>query len=163
MGKYGYMDPFAEVADGQLTRAGSPRSASARTRAALVVVCSVFALTSCAASGPTYAVFERDSQAVDELPEALTADAGDHADLATARFAGEHDGTSLWLTRGNDSSAVCLLAYQDESTWLLGCGGQQGPVGVSGVVGDFTLVPNGVPGPDGATKISENVYAASAD
>lgn len=127
------------------------------------MVCSALALTSCAASGPTYAALERDAQAVDELPDALTPDAGDHADLATARFAGEHDGTSLWLTRGNDSSAVCLLAYQDESTWLLGCGGQNGPVGINGIVGAFMTVPDGVPGPDGATKISENVYTASSE
>lgn len=124
---------------------------------------SALTLAGCVATGPTYAALETTPQSVDELPDGLSADANDSADLATARFVAEHAGTSLWLTRGTDSATICLLAYQDESTWLIGCGGENGPIGIGGLVGNFTVVPDGHPGPETGTQISENVYTTSAD
>lgn len=53
--------------------------------------------------------------------------------------------------------------YEDESTWVLGCGDENAPVGIGGVAGTFTAVPDGVPHPEGATQISDNVYTANAD
>lgn len=128
-----------------------------RTFAILLAASSAAVLSGCAASGASYAVLDRDAQAGDEIQVDLPAYAGDEADLSTSRYVGEHDGTSLWLMRGTDDSRVCLLAYAEDEKWVIGCGGETG-LGVGGVAGRFDVVPDGVPGPDGATQLSENVY-----
>jgi len=139
-----------------------PRRSALHVGMALIATCAVLTLTSCAASGSGYAVLDSDAQPADEVPEALPASAWDTADSSSARFVGEHDGTSLWLTRGGDETDVCLLAYADEDTWVLGCGGGS-PFGVAGVSGSFTVIPDGVPSPEGMTQISENVYTSRAE
>ena len=127
--------------------------------AASAVACSAFLLTGCVASGFPYAAFERDAQATDEVPAELPAYAGDSADLDTARFVGEHDGTSLWLMRGSTQTGICILAYRDEEVWPLGCISAGAPMGVGGLAGSFTVVPDDAPAPEGAVQVSKNVYA----
>ncbi len=123
------------------------------------MACSAFLLTGCIASGFPYAVFEEEAQPADELPSELPAYAGDGADLETARFVGEHDDSSLWLMRGAEKTDICILAWQDEAAWVLGCGLASGPVGIGGMAGEFTVLPDGMPAPEGTTQVSENVYA----
>lgn len=50
-------------------------------------------------------------------------------------------------------------AYDDpgDDDWVVGCGG--GGTKVVGRAGSFEIVPDGVPAPEGATQVSENVYA----
>lgn len=134
-------------------------AARARLRGGIAVAFSAFLLTGCIASGVPYAVLEEDAQPADELPAELPGYAGDGADLETARFVGEHDGSSLWLMRGKDNSGICLLAYRDESVWTLGCSSAGGQMGIGGLAGNFTVLPDGAPAPEGATQVSENVYA----
>lgn len=117
-------------------------------------------LSGCTAFTSSYAVLDREAEPADTLPNAvIEQDSGDVADLSSARFVGEHSDSSLWLLRGVDVGAVCVLAYQDETAWGMGCGSERGPVEMSGPAGHFTMVPDDYPTPDGATRISDNVYA----
>lgn len=134
------------------------RCTGIRASAPAVVAIVALGFCSCAVSGPTYSVLAQDVQAEDALPEALPDYAGDEADLASARFVGEHDGSDLWLARAHDESRICLLAYADDDAWVLGCSGAGEPLGIGGVAGTFKVVPDGEPGPDGAVQISENLY-----
>lgn len=139
----------------------APRRAGLRVGIALAAACAALALTGCTAPGTDYAVLDGDAQARDEVPESLPAYAWETADPATARFVGEHDRASLWLMRASDEDAVCLLAYGDASSWIIGCGGSQ--FGVGGGPGSFTVVPDGAPHPDGMTQLSDNVFTSAAE
>ncbi|WP_150951610.1 hypothetical protein [Microbacterium testaceum] len=79
-------------------------------------------------------------------------------DLETARFAGEHEGASLWLARGNDVAGVCLLVHVDDTDWASSCGGAAGPGTISGQTWTFIVVPDAGIAPAGYTAVSENVY-----
>ncbi|PRA80639.1 hypothetical protein [Microbacterium sp. MYb66] len=134
----------------------------ARAAAGLLLALSAIALSGCTASSASYAVLDRDAEPADTVPDGvIEQDSGDVADLSSARFVGEHSGSSVWLLRGVEPSTVCVLAYLDESEWGMGCGGERGPVEMSGPAGHFTTVPDDYPTPDGATRISDNVYALS--
>ncbi|MFJ6550452.1 hypothetical protein [Microbacterium sp. NPDC091676] len=133
-----------------------------RATLASVAVLSVVALSGCTGVGATYAVLDREAGARDEVPADLPGYAWDDVDQATARFVGEDEGTSLWLARARDDTSACLLAYADEESWVLGCGGDGAPFSLGGVTGTFTVVPDGAPAPEGMTRVSENVYTASS-
>ncbi|MFJ6532439.1 hypothetical protein [Microbacterium sp. NPDC091662] len=134
----------------------------ARMTAGLVLALSVAALSGCAAFTTGYAVLDREAAPADALPDAFVEqDSGDVADLSSARFVGEHSGSSLWLLRGVDQGSICMLAHQDETVGNMVCGGDGGPVEMSGPAGHFVTVPDDYPTPDGATRISDNVYALS--
>lgn len=134
----------------------------ARMTSVLALALSAVALSGCTGSATSYAALDREAESADAVPfPVIEQDSGDAADLASARFVGEHSGSSLWLLRGVDQGTVCVLAYQDESAWGIGCGGEGGPVEMSGPAGHFITVPDGYTTPDGATRISDNVYALS--
>lgn len=162
----GRMPPFDAHGDDRPIGTPAPRRVPRRTGAlagaAFIAACSALALTGCAASSPDYAVLDREAQQADEVPGTLPDTVWDEVAPETSRFVGEHDGTSLWLTRSNDETAVCLLAYADEDAWMAGC--SDGPLlEVSGAAGIFAVVPDGAPGPDGMGQVSDNVYAPDAD
>lgn len=130
--------------------------------AGLVLALSAATLSGCTAFSSGYAVLDRAVEPADAVPDAVAEqDSGDVADLSSARFVGEHSGSSLWLIRGLDEKTVCVLAYLDESQWGMGCGGETGPVEMSGPAGHFMALPDDYPAPDGATRVSDNVYALS--
>ena len=133
-----------------------------RAAAATVTVLSAVALSGCTGVGAAYAVLDREAEARDEVPADLPGYAWDNVDQATARFVGEDEGTSLWLARARDDTSACLLAYADEESWVLGCGGGGALFSVGGMTGTFTVVPDGAPAPEGMTRVSENVYTASS-
>ncbi|WP_261165773.1 hypothetical protein [Microbacterium sp. Marseille-Q6965] len=122
----------------------------------ILATCSALALAGCASSS-SYAVLEREAQAADAVPADLPARAAGGADFDSARAVGEHEGASLWIMRGEDPGSVCLLSYRDDEAWVVGCGGESGLV-TSGEAGHFVVVADGMPAPDGAVQISENVY-----
>ena len=100
----------------------------------------------------TYADLEGERDAADQLPE-LEEYAYDSLDASTSRFVGEHDGTSLWLAKGEEAAPVCLVAQRGKD-WIVGCGDR-----TSGGPGSFEIFPDGSLIPEDATKVSENVYA----
>lgn len=110
-------------------------------------------------TAPTYAVFDRAAEEADELPSDIPDYAVESVDKTTARFVGEYEATSLWLMRGREPAMICLVAHQSDQKWNAACGGEQGPLAVSGDAGHFTVVPDGDTGPAGATQISENVFS----
>lgn len=92
----------------------------------------------------------------DELP-VLTDYAYDAVDASTSRFVADHEGASIWLAEGLEGTTVCLIVDAGADAWVVGCGGA--PTRVGGLTGSFEVVPDGAPAPEGATQISENVYA----
>lgn len=52
---------------------------------------------------------------------------------------------------------MCIVADAGEDEWVVGCGGAG--TKVDGMAGSFEIVPDGIPAPEGATQISENIYA----
>lgn len=134
----------------------------ARTAAGVLLTLSAIALSGCTAFSTGYAVLERDAEPADALPEEVIEQySADDADLPSARFVGEHSGSSIWLLRGADEGTICVLAHLDETAGGMACGGERGPIGMSGPAGHFMVVPDDYPSPDGATRISDNVYALS--
>ena len=134
----------------------------ARAAAGLTLTLSAIVLGGCTAFSTGYAVLDREVEPADTLPdEVIEQDSGDVADLSSARFVGEHSGSSLWLLQGIEPSSVCVLAYRDETAGGMACGSERGPVEMSGPAGHFVIVPDDSPAPDGATRISDNVYALS--
>lgn len=114
--------------------------------------------SSCTVPGNGYSILDREAQASDKVPETLPDYAGDDADLSSSRFVGEHDGTSLWLMKGNDAEAVCLLAYPDAEGWVIGCSGIASQSRLGGAGAGFLFQPDFAPEPEGSIKISANVY-----
>ncbi|PKI92950.1 hypothetical protein CW368_01230 [Actinomycetales bacterium SN12] len=93
----------------------------------------------------------------DKLP-ALDEDPSETIDFSTARYLGEHEGTSLWIAEGIKASSVCLVALFGDSEGSISCGGTSG-VATQGQAGSFAVIPDNGFVPDNAMKISENVYA----
>lgn len=114
------------------------------------------ALAGCAGSGG-YAVIDAepvaDSPALPELPDY----AFDNVDESTLRYAGDDDGTALWLGVGTETATMCLLVYPNETGWMVSCGGDVGPLEMSTGGSSYRLQPDGMPVPDGWTAVSENV------
>lgn len=114
------------------------------------------ALAGCASSGG-YAILDAepaaDSPALPQLPDYAL----DGVDDSTLRYAGEHDGTLLWLGVGTETATMCLLVSPDETGWVVGCGGDNGPLEVGTSMTTYRLQPDGMPVPDGWTAVSENV------
>ena len=124
--------------------------------ATALVLASITLLSGCSTDLVGFSDLQGERESRDELPE-LTDYAYDDVDVSTSRYVGEHAGTSLWLARGLENSTVCLVADAGEDEWVVGCGG--GTVGVDGLAGKYQVVVDGVQAPEGAVKISENVYA----
>lgn len=116
-------------------------------------------LAGCGITPSTYSILDSKAESEDALPDALPSYAGDSADLATSRFVGEYDGTSLWLLRGEESSTVCLLAFPNVDEWVMGCGGDTDAGAMEGPTGKYVYQPDGLPAPQDATRVSANVYA----
>jgi len=121
-----------------------------------LAVASVVLLAGCSAQQNAFTDLQGERGASDELPQ-LADHAYDDLDVSSSRFVGEHEGTSLWLAQGLEDSSVCLVADPGDDDWVVGCGG--GGTKVVGRAGSFEIVPDGVPAPEGATQVSENVYA----
>ncbi|WP_045264631.1 hypothetical protein [Microbacterium oxydans] len=133
-----------------------------RIAAVLTLALTAVGLSGCTAFAPSYGVLDRDAEPEDALPDAVAEqDSGDAADLSSARLVGEHSGTSIWLLRGVEPGTVCVLAFPEDGVWGMGCGGNGAPVEMSGPAGHFVTVPDDYPTPDGATRVSDNVYALS--
>lgn len=117
-------------------------------------------LAGCSSPGDGYAVLERRPlQPADALPASLPDNTVDALVPESARFAGEHEGVSLWLARGQERDAlICLLAYRTDGDFVQGCSGLGG-VRTSFGGGTFEVVQDGIPGPEGAVRVSENLYA----
>ncbi|MGH3691631.1 MAG: hypothetical protein ACRDT7_15885 [Microbacterium sp.] len=134
----------------------------ARIATGFALMLSVTVLSACTAFGPNYGVLDREATSGDAVPDAVTEqDSGDVADLSSARWVGEHSGSSIWLLRGVDQGSICVLAFPEGGEWGMACGGEGGPVEMSGPAGHFVTIPDDYPAPDGATRVSDNVYALS--
>lgn len=119
-------------------------------------------LSGCTVFAPSYGVLDREAEPADAVPDAVAEqDSGDVADLSSARLVGEHSGSSIWLLRGVEQGTVCVLAFPGDDEWSMACGGEGAPVEMSGPAGHFVTVPDDYPTPDGATRVSDNVYALS--
>lgn len=123
---------------------------------ASLALASIVLLSGCMASQDAYADLQGDRESHDELPR-LADYAYDNVDVSTSRFVGEYDGTSLWLARGLEDSSICIVAAAADDAWFAGCGGATTKIG--GIAGTFEVIPDGARGPEGATRVSENVYA----
>lgn len=81
----------------------------------------------------------------------------DAVDVSTSHYLGEHDGASLWLAQGLEESTICLVASAGVEDWVVGCGGAT--TKVSGTTGTYQILADEATAPEGAVRISENVYA----
>ena len=128
------------------------------SRTVLASLGAMLLLSGCSWLGTSYAILDREAEAGDELPS-LT-DAGEiDIDPATSRFVGERDGVGFWLGRTTNVGQVCILVYPNDTDWVIGCGSEGGEFGVSGrVPGVYSVVPDGAPIPDDATRLFDNVY-----
>lgn len=125
-------------------------------RAAAVAAATTLLLAGCSDTDG-YAVFDREQNADDRLPE-LPDYAVEDVEVDSARHVGDHDGVGLWLIRSVEEPGICLLAYADEKAWVSGCGGVSG-VGLTGTgVGSFWAVPDGQTSEDGDVQVSENIW-----
>lgn len=122
-----------------------------------LIAATLVTLTACVGQQGPFADLDTDREADDTLPQ-LENHAYEHVDVASSRFVGEHEGTSLWLAHDVEGSGACLIADAGEGEWNVGCGGDTG-LTVDGMAGLFAVVPNNATAPEGATQISENVYA----
>lgn len=124
--------------------------------AAALTLLGVGALTGCSFMTTDLAVLDSDRVAADELP-VLEDYSYDSVDEETSRFVGEHDGISLWVTRGTDSPACLVAAGAADEEWMVACGAL--PIRLGGLDHSFELRPDGAPEPESGTRVSENVYA----
>lgn len=124
--------------------------------AVALALASIAFLSGCVAEQSAFTDLRSDREAHDELPQ-LADYAYGEVDVSTSRFVGEHDGTSVWLAEGLDGYRVCIVADAGDDGWIVGCGG--GTTKISGLAGTFEVVPDHAPAPEGATQLSENVYA----
>ncbi|MFP7759860.1 hypothetical protein [Marisediminicola sp. LYQ85] len=132
-----------------------------RSAGATIVAVSVMAvLAGCVGGTSDFAVLEREPGPGDALPD-LPGYAFDDLDMSSARFVGEHDGTDVWLARSGDSVVglgVCLIVSPEGGDWHVACGGT-GQLEIDGPGGRFEIRPDDSPTPEGATAVSENVFA----
>lgn len=124
--------------------------------ASALALASIALLSGCMAQPAMFSDLQGERASDDELPP-LADYAYDNVDVSTSHYIGEHDGTSLWLAQGRENSTVCLVADAGENAWVVTCGGAA--TKVSGVAGTFEVVVDGAPAPEGAVKVSDNVYA----
>ncbi|GAB3298105.1 hypothetical protein [Pseudoclavibacter terrae] len=113
-----------------------------------------------AASAPTFADLEAGGANEKDLPSELPDNALDGADLDSARWVGEHEGTDVWLAAPVEGSLydACILAFPDAQNWTSGCGG-----GVSGPDQRwYAIVPDGEAPPENSVALSENVYVSAS-
>ena len=134
----------------------SPR----RSATVLLIAACALTLSGCATSTDGFGDLQTQRGSEDELPALAESDAFDNVDISTSRYVGEHDGASLWIAEGVVDAQICLVAVAGESEWGVSCGGAAGVI-TTGVTGTFMVIPDGVPAPENATKISENVYAGT--
>lgn len=128
-----------------------------RCLAAALMAGGIVIFAGCATTSSAFSDLRSERTPVDDLP-ALAEDAYENIDTSTSRYAGEHEGTSLWIAEGQNEFPICLIAVSTSSDWAVACGGPS-VVGMSGLIGTYTVVPDGTPAPEHATRISENVYA----
>lgn len=124
--------------------------------AAAVPLAAALALSGCASDLETYSDLQRDRRPADELP-LLPDNPYEGVEESSSRYVGEHDGFALWIAEGSEADMKCLIVVLDSDEWRVGCG--DGSTRFSGAAGAFGVVADGAPAPDGATMISENVYA----
>ncbi|GAA1055211.1 hypothetical protein GCM10017608_31500 [Agromyces luteolus] len=132
-----------------------------RLRATVGAMIAAAALAGCSMAGVGFADLERTERSGDELPAAAQATLLDSIDPATSRYIGEDGDLRLWLARGTTPDSVCIVLVEPNGEAGAGCGGAGGVrVGGMGIEGDGELVvqPDGLPVPDGAVVISENVH-----
>ncbi|MFJ4045233.1 hypothetical protein ACIPV2_05750 [Microbacterium sp. NPDC089987] len=123
-----------------------------------LVTSGILAFSGCSAPmKDDFADLRKSHTSEDKLP-ALDEDPSDTIDPSTTRYVGEHEGTSLWIAEGIETSSICLVALFGDSEGSISCGGTSG-VATQGPAGSFAVIPDGVFAPDNAMKISENVYA----
>jgi hypothetical protein len=128
-----------------------------RTTVACATALGLAALLSSCASAQPFAIFDREPQASDALPDAVS---DEFIDVDTARFVGDDDGTRLWLVRPSEhEDGICLVAYQSDEVWLSGCSDRGTRVGIGGEVGSYEVVQDGWPAPEGTEKVFDNVFA----
>lgn len=126
--------------------------------AVTVVAGGVLTLSGCSTAADNFSDLQTEREPEDELPVLSGEDVRDTVDVSTSRYVGEYQGTSLWIAEGIQDSSICLIPVRGTSEWVVACGGNAG-VGSRGPTGSFTVIPDGVPVPENATKVSENVYA----
>lgn len=124
--------------------------------AAALALASIVLLSGCTAPQDAFTDLRGDRESRDELPQ-LAEYAYDDVEVSTSRFVGEHDGTSLWLALGLEDSGICIVADAGEDSWVVGCGGET--IKIGGMAGTYEVLPDAATAPEGATKVSENVYA----
>lgn len=113
-------------------------------------------LTGCV-SVQHFSDLDREPSADDAMPVAAGAWEAGEIDEASVRFVGEYEGTKLWLMKSE--RGLCLLQYPASREWISGCTEPAGQFGTSGPGGNFIVIPDDGYPPEGATKISENVYS----
>lgn len=130
-----------------------------KRRSALIVSTLGLTLTlaGCSSSGVSYSILDREADAADELPAAVLATT-DEIDGSTSQLAGEYDGSTFWLASAVRPDTVCLVVYPNEDDWVATCGAEGGPIGVGGPSGNYILGPDGMPAPEDATQVADNVY-----
>ena len=116
-------------------------------------------LVGCSGSGESYSILDRSPEASDNLPQDVLGD-GALFDEDGARFVGEHESTKFWLVPVADGDGVCLVVYPVDGDRMAGCGAMTG-LTLSGPTSEYSVVPDGLDGPSGSTKISENVFLTS--
>ncbi|MGO1840263.1 MAG: hypothetical protein ACTH0E_12195 [Candidatus Microbacterium stercoravium] len=122
-----------------------------------LIAAALVLLTACSGHQSAFVDLDGEREAADELPQREDY-AYENVDVDSSRFVGDHEGTSLWLAQDIRGSGVCLIADASGSDWGVACGGATG-LELDGVVGTFHVVPDAAAPPEGATQISENVYA----
>lgn len=147
----------APVRDTECMKAS--RIALAVSLASLVTV----VLSGCSGTTGGYAILDRPADSNDSVPSAVHDDEVDTMDLSTSRYVGENDGTQLWLGRGQDASTVCLLAYPNDESWVIGCAGPGRSTVDGSVAGRFVFQPDGYSTPEDSTAISDNVFFITKD
>ncbi|WP_127791847.1 hypothetical protein [Agromyces sp. LHK192] len=129
-----------------------------RCSSVVAVVLSVAVLSGCVQPGSGFAALERDRTAGDEVPTDLPDHAFGEADLSSSRLVGSHNDSDLYLLRSNDRRSVCLLAYPNDTEWVVSCGQGGSGFGLGGPAGDFIVRPDHTPAPDGYVAVASNVY-----
>lgn len=136
-----------------------PEDSSMRTStgaAVLLLASALLLLSGCTTTG-SYAVLDRPAEPGDKIPADVLAIDVDF-ELDSSRFVGEDQATRFWLAAPSvDGAEICLVAYPtDGDDWFAGCGTGLTITGYG--LGSYTVQPDGMPTPDNATRVSENVF-----
>ncbi|PJJ70723.1 hypothetical protein CLV46_0248 [Diaminobutyricimonas aerilata] len=94
--------------------------------------------------GSGFRVLDRAATDDDALPAVFLEQEGTYLKAGTARFAGEHDGNRIWLSRGVDMDSICILVdYGDTDYDASACGGLGGGIAVKALSGQkYEIVPD---------------------